>query len=504
MITSRTVSGASGIHCIVALFVAGLAVGCTSRNSEDAHPTTTCPAGYTDCGGQCVNLESDAANCGACDKSCPTGTVCANGACSAGACPAGTLQCGASCVDSATDALNCGACGTECTGGATCSNGFCIGSTGTGGTGSGGAGSGGTAGMCSNGSCMGGTDGGGTAGILLNATCPGDAANAYQGDPGQVPGTIEAENFDPSGYSDSSTGNEGGAYRTDVDVDIKTLGAGYAIGWMTVGEWLEYTVDVPTAGTYTLSVRAGAVDAGRTLEFSACGAVLASVTIPQISAWGEMATAPPVTVELEAGLQVLRVTVGASDYLDFDSFTLTEGGTGIIACSTGTGQPGDVTVSLSSVQQKISGFGVSSAWAGDFRDPVNDPDMLWSTTKGAGLTLHRIRIGGGTTSETSIAKKAVEYGVKVWATPWEVDTAMTDRSLCPTNDPCDPPPKLVDPQGWANELAQFVATMEAAGVPIYAISAENEPDSGGMNHTVSFTATELADWVGNYLERQTV
>ncbi|HEX7596824.1 MAG TPA: hypothetical protein VF518_01345, partial [Polyangia bacterium] len=34
------------------------------------------------------------------------------------------------------------------------------------------------------------------------------------------------------------------------------------------------------------------------------------------------------------------------------------------ACSTGTAQTGDVTVSLASRQQKISGFGVSSAWAG--------------------------------------------------------------------------------------------------------------------------------------------
>ncbi len=171
----------------------------------------------------------------------------------------------------------------------------------------------------------------------------------------------------------------------------------------------------------------------------------------------------------------------------------------VVACSTGTAQSGDVTVSLSSLQQRISGFGVSSAWAGDFRDPENDPDMLWSTTTGAGLTLHRIRIGGGNTSETRIAQKAAEYGVKVWATPWEVNEAVTDRGMCPTNDPCDPPPKLVDPQGWANMLVEFVETMADAGVPIYAISAENEPDSGGMNHTVSFTATEMADWIGGYL-----
>lgn len=169
------------------------------------------------------------------------------------------------------------------------------------------------------------------------------------------------------------------------------------------------------------------------------------------------------------------------------------------SCSSGTAQPGDMTVSLSSLQQKISGFGTSSAWAGNFRDPVRDPDMLWSTTTGAGLTLHRIRIGGGTTSETRIAQAAVGYGVKVWATPWEVDTAFTDRPLCPGNDTCTPPPKLINPQGWANRLVDFVSTMKAAGVPIYAISAENEPDSGGMNRTISFTPTELATWIGSYL-----
>jgi glucuronoarabinoxylan endo-1,4-beta-xylanase len=176
------------------------------------------------------------------------------------------------------------------------------------------------------------------------------------------------------------------------------------------------------------------------------------------------------------------------------------GGTGAVtACSTGTAQAGDVSVDLSSPQQKISGFGVSSAWAGDFRDPENDPDMLWSTTTGAGLTLHRIRIGRGSTSETKIAQKAVEYGVKVWATPWEVDESVTDRPMCPTNDACDPPPKLIQPEEWANTLVDFATTMEQAGVPIYAISAENEPDSGGMNHTVSFTPSELAEWIGSHL-----
>jgi glucuronoarabinoxylan endo-1,4-beta-xylanase len=159
------------------------------------------------------------------------------------------------------------------------------------------------------------------------------------------------------------------------------------------------------------------------------------------------------------------------------------------ACSTGAARAGDVTINLSDLLQKISGFGTSTAWAGNFRDPQKDPDMLWSTTTGAGFSLHRIRIGGDSTSETTIAKEAVARGVKVWAAPWEVKKA----------DISGDPPKLTNPQDWARTLANFATTMKNAGVPIYAISAENEPDSKGLNATTYYTADEMATWVGTYL-----
>jgi glucuronoarabinoxylan endo-1,4-beta-xylanase len=164
------------------------------------------------------------------------------------------------------------------------------------------------------------------------------------------------------------------------------------------------------------------------------------------------------------------------------------GGGPITACSTGTAQTGDVTVQTSGVLQKISGFGTSTAWAGSFRNQT-DPDMLWSTTTGAGFTLHRIRIGGGSTSETSIAKEAAGRGVKIWAAPWEVKGSDISGN----------PPKLINPQDWANTLVSFVNTMKSAGVPIYAVSAENEPDSKGLNATTWFTPAEMATWVGSYL-----
>jgi endonuclease/exonuclease/phosphatase family metal-dependent hydrolase len=71
-----------------------------------------------------------------------------------------------------------------------------------------------------------------------------------------IPGTVQAEDFDDGGpwvsYFDTTPGNSGGAYR-DSDVDIETSGAGgYDVGWIDAGEWLNYTVSVTTAGTYTL------------------------------------------------------------------------------------------------------------------------------------------------------------------------------------------------------------------------------------------------------------
>ena len=174
------------------------------------------------------------------------------------------------------------------------------------------------------------------------------------------------------------------------------------------------------------------------------------------------------------------------------------GGGGVInptACSNGTAQSGDVTVSLSSLQQNISGFGVSSAWAGSYAN-ASDPDYLWSTTKGAGLTLLRIRYGDGLT----IAKSAAQNGVTVWMTPWGTGTnGATGGSYTTTqtnpNGCTGSMPVLTNPTGLASALVTWVQNAKTQGVPIYAVSAENEPDSCGINSTTSYSAAQLAAWI---------
>ncbi len=165
------------------------------------------------------------------------------------------------------------------------------------------------------------------------------------------------------------------------------------------------------------------------------------------------------------------------------------------ACSTGTAQSGDVTVSLSSPQQKITGFGVSSAWAGSYRN-ASDADYLWSTTKGAGLTLLRIRYGDG----LAIAKSAAQNGATVWMTPWGTGTnGGTGGSYTTTqsnpNGCSGSMPVLTNPTGLASALVTWVQNAKTQGVPIYAVSAENEPDSCGINSTTSYSAAQLAAWI---------
>ena len=82
---------------------------------------------------------------------------------------------------------------------------------------------------------------------------------------GTAPIRIEAEAYNTGGqnvgYWDSTAGNAGGALRGD-DVDIKvSREGGYAVGWMTAGEWLAYTVTVPV-------VDRGPYIAGREFDLS--------------------------------------------------------------------------------------------------------------------------------------------------------------------------------------------------------------------------------------------
>ena len=154
----------------------------------------------------------------------------------------------------------------------------------------------------------------------------------YGGTPHAIPGTIQFEHFDEGGngfaYFDDSPGTSvpnPPNFRSDEDVDIENCedgGNGYNIGWATSGEWLEYTVTVPVAGVYDLLIRAACNEDDRTISLSSNGEDIASnIVIPNTGGWQEWQDVLVSDVELEAGEQILRLTIGDLDYVNLNYMT---------------------------------------------------------------------------------------------------------------------------------------------------------------------------------------
>ncbi|MFD5759494.1 discoidin domain-containing protein [Streptomyces sp. NPDC127044] len=144
---------------------------------------------------------------------------------------------------------------------------------------------------------------------------PAAPEGPYGGTPAAVPGTVQAVNYDTGGqgvaYNVTSVNGNANSYRADgVDLD-NTLdtGGGYNLGWTSGGQWFRYTVDVATAGTYTLDLRVAAPSAvaGALHLSDASGTNLTgAVDLPATGDWQTWATVTT-HVTLPAGRQILTL-----------------------------------------------------------------------------------------------------------------------------------------------------------------------------------------------------
>lgn len=140
--------------------------------------------------------------------------------------------------------------------------------------------------------------------------------------PHRLPGRIELEDYDLGGagvaYHDSTSGNRPGLYRSD-DVDIKAtadVSGGYQIGFISDGEWLEYTVGVE-AGSYDVHLRGTRKTASEgAVTIRLGGAELGRLSIPDTGDWsgaGSVTVTLPGVV-LPAGNHVLRLKMSGGPF----------------------------------------------------------------------------------------------------------------------------------------------------------------------------------------------
>ncbi len=137
------------------------------------------------------------------------------------------------------------------------------------------------------------------------------SSSAFGGAAHAIPGWVQAEDFDNGGknvgYYDLTAGNAGGAYRA-TDVDIETTGSGgYAVGWVGAGEWLKYTVNVGSSGSYKVVARVASSGTGGTfhIEFNGTNKT-GTLRVPSTGGWKTFQDLTA-TVSLSAGVQSMRI-----------------------------------------------------------------------------------------------------------------------------------------------------------------------------------------------------
>ena len=155
---------------------------------------------------------------------------------------------------------------------------------------------------------------------------------------------------------------------------------------------------------------------------------------------------------------------------------------------------GTAVLNYTNTQQRIDGFGASSAWMSGLS--TADADLLFSTNKGAGLSLLRTRIAPGGViddGEGTIAQLAQARGARVWSTPWSPAASFKTTNSVNGGSYVDTP---ANNQALASEVAGYVGAMKYTyGVNLYAVSVQNEPDVSVDYESCLWTSPQIHDYV---------
>lgn len=146
-----------------------------------------------------------------------------------------------------------------------------------------------------------------------------------------IPGKIEAEEYDlgASGisYSDKSPGNKFSEFRQD-DVDIEKCtdeGAGYNLGDLQIGEWVEYTANISEAGVYDIEFRVATEMENTKFHIEMDGVdITGSIAVPNTGGWQKWQTIRKEGMQLSAGEKTIRLVIEGEYFnLNFMNFIKT-------------------------------------------------------------------------------------------------------------------------------------------------------------------------------------
>jgi hypothetical protein len=222
----------------------------------------------------------------------------------------------------------------------------------------------------------------------------------YGGTPVAIPGMVKAENYDTGGqgvaYNVPSVNGTDNSYRSDgVNLETTTAtGGGNNLGWAATGQWFKFTVNVATAGTYTVTFEVasndGATDAFH-LSNSAGTNLTGSINVPNTGGWETWKTVTA-TVTLPAGTQVLTLNEDNPEWNIYSAtFALVPSG-GPYG-GTAAAIPGKVLTENYDLGGQGIGYNVTSANGTDNSYRTDGVDLETTTATGGGNDLGWAKAG---------------------------------------------------------------------------------------------------------------
>ena len=132
----------------------------------------------------------------------------------------------------------------------------------------------------------------------------------------EIPGTVEAENYDTYAYNDADGKSDETGYRSD-DAGIVKAGNGYALGYTTADDYFKYTLDVKAAGKYKVVINGATGNSTASSVTVSVGDKKVQAEIPSQGNWDTYSEVEAGELELAAGKQTLRLTIN-TDYINVD------------------------------------------------------------------------------------------------------------------------------------------------------------------------------------------
>lgn len=119
---------------------------------------------------------------------------------------------------------------------------------------------------------------------------------------GITPIKIESENYSSmSGIATETTTDTGG---------------GLNVGWIDAGDWMDYSVNILTSGSYKVGIRVGVGNGSSTnkIDLKLGNTVLSTVTLPNTGGYQVWATTTSSNFSLNAGVNTIRVYCNTAGY----------------------------------------------------------------------------------------------------------------------------------------------------------------------------------------------